>query len=82
MAENGSEMVEMALKMVKNQEFYTGNFNNLSNFGISVSVKNVPNYSCFGYPLSRYIFPKKLEIPKLLLERITLVSIITFDLFK
>ena len=61
--------------MVKNHKIYTGNFDNrLSTIKFwYFGVENVPNYSCFGYWLSRYIFPKKLKIPKLLPERITLV---------
>ena len=34
--------------------------------------KNVPKYSCFGYWFSRYIFTKKLGIPKLLPKRMAL----------
>ena len=43
-------------------------------FGLSVSVKNVLKYSTFDYWLSRYIFPKLLEIPKLLPECMALIS--------
>ena len=71
----------MALKMVKNHKNYTKIFDifgkifgNKPTFGLSVSVKNIPNYSCFGYWFSRYIFPKKLEILKLLPKRMALLQ--------
>ena len=77
-------MVKMALKMVKNHENYTKIFNffdifgkifdNKPTFGLLVSVENIPNYSCFGYRFSQYIFPKKLEIPKLLPKRMVLLD--------
>ena len=35
--------------------------------------KNVPKYSCFGFQLSRYIFPKLLVFQKALLKRMALV---------
>ena len=41
--------------------------------GLSTLTENVPKYSCFGYQLSWYIFPKKLGIPKLLSICMTLI---------
>ena len=77
-------MVKMALKMVGNHENYTKIFNFLPKistsygkwpaFGISASVKNVPNYSVFYFRDRQYIFPKLLKNPKLLPKRMALVQ--------
>ena len=76
----------MALKIVKNHKNYTKIINFLPKiltsyqkwlaFGISVSVKNVPNYSDFYFRERRYIFLKLLENPKLLPKRMALVHIL------
>ena len=78
MVEMALKMVKMALKMVENHEYYTkitGILDSRHIFDVSTSVENVPNYLCFGYWLSRYIFPKLLEFPKALSKRMALVYI-------
>ena len=47
-------------------------FGNKLIFGNDTDTENVQEYLTFDYRLSRYIFPKLLEIPKLLPERIGL----------
>ena len=67
------KMVKMALKMVKNHKNYTAIFDRRRTFDFRQSVENLLKYSCFGYRLSRYIFPKLLKFPKALSKRMALV---------
>ena len=57
---------------------FSENFRVFEREPLSISLdgtKIVPKYSCFGYRFSRYIFPKKLGIPKLLPKRMALILI-------
>ena len=70
------KIVEMALKMVENHDYYTGIFeifDRRRTFDFRQSVENVPNYSVFYFRESRYNFAKLYRSSKALSKRMALV---------
>ena len=72
--QNGFKIDQKWSKITKIIPEFSTSYQKWRTFDFWQTVENVPNYSCFVYRLSRYIFPKLLKIPKLLPKRMALAA--------